>query len=47
MLFQHLLFIALNLHHTKVHEQHHEYIIIFIKLNHLGNQKTNVEERLF
>ena len=43
MLFQHLLFISLNLHHTKVHEQHYEYVIIFIKHNDLGNQNNNVE----
>ena len=27
MLFQHLLLTSLNLHHTEVHVQHHEYII--------------------
>ena len=26
-LFQHLLFISFNLHHTKAHVQHHKYII--------------------
>ena len=31
MLFQHVLFISLNLHHSKVHVQH-EYIIINVKL---------------
>ena len=30
MLFQHLLFISLNLYCTKVHIQYHEYIIIYI-----------------
>ena len=30
MLFQHLLFISLNLYCTKIHIQYHEYIIIFI-----------------
>ena len=27
MLFQHLLFISFNLHYTKAHVQHHQYII--------------------
>ena len=30
MLFQHLIFILLNLHHTKVHVQDHKYIIIYM-----------------
>ena len=30
MVFQHLLFIYLNLYHTKAHIQYHEYIIIYI-----------------
>ena len=30
MLSQYLLFISLNLYHTKVHVQHHEYIMIYI-----------------
>ena len=47
-LFQHLLFISLNIHHTKVHGQHHKYIITFMifKIYHHfleGHQKTNVE----
>ena len=30
ILFQRLLFISLNLYRTKVHIQHHEYIMIYI-----------------
>ena len=29
-LFQHLLFISLNLQHTKLHAQHQEYIMIYM-----------------
>ena len=34
MLFQHVLFISLNLHYGNVYVQHHEYIIIHIILQH-------------
>ena len=35
MLFQHILFISLNLHHTKVQVQHHEYIITSMILQYI------------
>ena len=50
MLFQHLLFISLNIYHTKVYMQHREYIIIYNMFtvyqhwyNVFGHRKTNVE----
>ena len=48
VLFQHLLFVSLNLHHTKVHVQHYEYVITSIIFTIycyflLGHQKSNVE----
>ena len=53
MLFQHLLFISLNLYRTKVHIQYYEYIYnlhliynispLLIRYIVFGYQKTNVE----
>ena len=35
ILFQHLLFISLNICHTKVHTQHHEYTITLWYLQYI------------
>ena len=50
MLFQHLLLISLNLHNIKVHVQHHEYIIIYMKISLFltrhkvcGHRRANVK----
>ena len=43
MLFQHLLFISLGFHHTKVHVQHIITSMMFRVYHHFleGHQKTN------